>query len=157
MLTHYEYLDWPSVPENLIQESLSFIQTQPNIFGGATNPVNVNKYELYNAPDILKSWIKSNVPLNFNDSNPFLIRIQKIVANIAEHIDPTRDIAYNFLLVDNNAQTNWHHRDRSIIESTRFNPFRWHRLNSGVLHSVSDYKTPRIAITMQQNVCARPS
>ena len=148
MTTHYQYLDWPQLPLAMENQLIEFQQTAENLwvdlqqkeYGKYTG-----HYGLYHVPNYLSEWIGKNLPID----DTWQIKLQAVFPPwLPPHTDTNRLWSYNYLLTDDHAITSWHNCDKKLIESVKFESRRWAKFNNSVLHSVINFKKPRIAVTL---------
>ena len=133
-----EYLDLPSIPNNLV-ESVDSIISKTNYAFHSKN------YILHNTSKELTDYLKTI--FNFK----FVSHYQIISSEIPIHIDINdRTTAYNYLLATggNNVVTAIYDSNYCITQSEQIQLKRWHRLNTGKLHGVHGITGLRVGLTI---------
>lgn len=133
-----EYLDLPSIPEELIESADSIISKTSYTFCS-------KNYILHNTSNELNDYLKT--VFNFK----FVSHYQIIKSEIPIHIDINdRITAYNYLLAEggNNVVTTIYDSNHGIIQSEQIQIKKWHRINTGKLHGVHGITGLRVGLTI---------
>lgn len=117
-------------------------------------------YHWYKCPQEIKDWIKENIKPLLQSYEIQKIGLQEMTADILPHKDLSRPFALNYLFRTGDGvlslyETNHFYKSGFIgldkvkpIKQVSVEPFRWHILNTSVLHGVSNIKTPRMSLTI---------
>jgi hypothetical protein len=144
---YYTEMDWPSVPDDICEEIITYVNTAPNIREARRNGDN-DGFTMHDIPDSLREWVKTNLPFITDD---YRIRIQKSRAYCPPHRDALRSSSFNFVVSDDDATTLWHdvNNDMSIIESVVYKKRVWYHHQSQIHHSVKNTSAfNRISVTI---------
>ena len=125
----FEYIDLPKIPEYLTQEIYNSINN-PDAFPGKSKI-----YSIHDGTKPLYEFVHQ-----YFDSN-YLVQAQQIIGGteLPMHTDFRRNCTYNFLIDcgGEDVYTSFYNEDRTLIERHKIEPFRWHLLNTSVLHGVT--------------------
>jgi hypothetical protein len=133
-----EYLNLPSIPEDLLESVESIISKRSYVFYS-------KNYIMHNTSKELNEYLKTI--FNFK----FVSNYQIIKSEIPIHIDINdRTTAYNYLLAagGNNVVTAIYDSNYRIIQSEQIQLKKWHRINTGKLHGVHGITGLRIGLTI---------
>jgi len=145
--TYMNYLDWPTIPNDIIPSVQSIIDKPMRDRGKYNNiffhPKSIN--------DNVSNWIMNNIcPILASEIK--MIQYQVIYPNLPIHIDSgSRRVGLNYLLQSGgkNAETKIYNVDREeIISSTNINPFIWHYIITEMPHTVSNIEDVRVGISI---------
>ena len=172
----FRYVDHlPAVPMHLIDQTRQLIREAPVDHAVPARTVTVGnlihhnvEYNRYRACEELTEWIHNNITKNYVSMG---VQIQNPGDDNHTHF-PHTDTAPRHWVLNYNIQpggdkviTHWYQQhgytliregttrpsnldDLEIVDSVQIQPFRWHLLNTSVLHGVTNIQHPRIAITM---------
>ena len=141
-----EYLELPKIPEELIVDIYQTIRaTTPKERHSVPEGTDAETHNAWNsikASDKLKEFTRSIFDFEHD------VHIFVLSGDLPAHTDNTRDVAYNYVLETGNASTNFHDKDKVLIEEHSILPFRWHKLNVKEFHSVLIPTPPRVVISV---------
>lgn len=172
----FQYVDHlPVVPADLIEQILNTVHSSPVDHAVAARTVTVNdkiynniEYNRHRASDDLTNWIHTHIGSDYVSMG---VQIQDPGLFNHTHF-PHTDTAPRHWVLNYNIQpggdhviTHWYQEsdhplvregpttpvDQNqlrVIESVQVQPFRWHVLNTSVLHGVENIHSCRIAITI---------
>ena len=168
MVAHYTVFDYPSIPHEIEQECISFIETTSPVISKMWPAPGQCVFEVYSVPDALKDWF-------FSDQNPFDsegygISLQCMHSGIRvyPHIDHinikgreiVKDFSINYLLTTADGITEWYDNvnTASVIEHVKFDKSTWHKIDTSVYHGVFniDPTLKRTAITLARLLPGMP-
>lgn len=144
---YYTEMDWPSVPDDICEEIINYVNTAPNIREARRNGDN-DGFTMHDIPDSLRDWVKNNLPFITDD---YKIRIQKSRAFCPPHRDALRNSSFNFVVSDDDSVTLWHdvNDNMKITESVVYKKRVWYHHQSQIHHSVKNGSTlNRISVTI---------
>lgn len=145
----FNYLDHiPELPAELVHDVINHETTNRSWFYD-------EKYKFYRASDLLKEWVYDNI------KDVTKVGIQEITGNLLPHIDRNRTKAINYLITTGGGSL-CHYSYDGIYQQDRFvplehvneisridvKPFKWHTVNTQVLHGVVNINSPRLAVTI---------
>jgi hypothetical protein len=133
-----EYLNLPSIPDDLIESVDSIISKTSYTFYS-------KNYILHSTSNELNDYLKTI--FNFK----FVSHYQIIKSEIPIHIDINdRTTACNYLLAagGNNVVTTIYDSNHCIIQSEQIQIRKWHQLNTGKLHGVHGITGLRVGLTI---------
>jgi len=139
-----EYLNLPSIPDDLIESIGSIISKTNHTFHS-------KNYILHSTSNELNDYLKTI--FNFK----FVSHYQIIKSEIPIHIDINdRTTAYNYLLAagGNNVVTAIYDSNYCVIQSEQIQLKRWHQINTGKLHGVHGITGLRVGLTITPNLVA---
>tara|TARA_B100002019_G_C21082285_1_gene504416 strand:- start:265 stop:783 length:519 start_codon:yes stop_codon:yes gene_type:complete len=153
---NYEEKDWPSLPEGMISDLVSYTLAADPIGGAAASAEDASKNSVYGvvaAPDYLSSWVKDNLPL----SNEYFIGLQRFTNLFASpiHKDSIRRYCYNNVLTTGEPTTAFFDDDKKLIERVRYKQNRWYYHNTDVFHKVTEMRSSRVAVTIFKPIASR--
>lgn len=153
---NYEEKDWPSLPEDMISDLISYALAAETIGGKSASP-SFNGFEsvygIVAAPDYLRDWVKDNLPL----SDDYFIGMQRFT-NIFKtpiHKDSIRTYCYNNVLTENSPTTSFYDEDMNMVEKVKYRHNSWYYHNTDVFHKVSEMRDARVAVTIFKPVVSR--
>lgn len=139
-----ELLDWPRIPEELIEYDLSKIRLLKDCSPYPT-------YDLFRQYKIVDKNLIEYLQQFFDFDVSKHSYYQVIKDGIATHIDKDRTIAYNYLINSggNNVYTVWCENDK-VTETFKISiPIKtWHKLDVSTYHTVKGIDDTRIAISV---------
>ena len=141
---HYiEYLDLPSVPENLI-ESIQTIIDKP--YKDASNVASSYAYfKTKYVNNDLKDWLQSIFDFEIYP------QYQLVYNGLPIHIDKgNRVVAYNYLLDTggDNVKTIIYDNSYKPLQIEKLELKRWHCINTGMLHGVHGIHPDKVRIAI---------
>lgn len=172
----FQYVDHlPSVPVELIEQAKQHIHTQPVDHAVPARTVVVNNstyrnvdYNRHCASTELTEWIRSNISQNYVSMGVQIQNPNKVNHTHYPHTDTAPRhwvLNYNIQPGGDQVTTHWYQErgypliregttrpsnldDLEIVDSVQIQSFRWHLLNTSVLHGVTGIQHSRIAITI---------
>ena len=116
-------------------------------------------YHWYKCEEELKQWVRENIKpvLSYEIKK---IGLQEMTADILPHKDLSRPFALNYLFRTGDGILSLYNSNHvyksgfigldkvTEIKRVSVEPFRWHIINTSVLHGVSNIKTPRMSLTI---------
>ena len=142
-MNYIEYIDLPPVPEHLIEQLQDIVNKPPKNFSYVSQENQFFKTR-YVSND-LKSWLQ---PLFEFEIYP---QYQLVYDGLPIHIDKgNRIFAYNYLLDTggDDVKTAVYDENYKLLQSEKLELKRWHRLNTGMLHTVYGMDPNRVRIAL---------
>ena len=139
---YYEYKEFPSIPENLLESPDAVINKSTEGMHSAFkfNPF----YQTRNAVPELTEWASQII------KQPFSIKYQIINEGIPIHKDFGRFTALNYILDTggDNVLTNFYDNNKVLVDSVCFPPKKWHIIRTDMYHNVTNHTHTRVAVTI---------
>lgn len=153
---NYEEKDWPSLPEDMIPELISYALAAETIGGKSASPSYNGVESVYGivaAPDYLRDWVKDNLLL----SDDYFIGLQRFtyIFKTPIHKDSIRTYCYNNVLTENSPTTSFYDDDMNMVEKVQYRQNSWYYHNTDVFHKVSEMQGARVAVTIFKPVVSR--
>ena len=147
-MNYIEYLDLPTVPENLIESITDIINKPPKVYSAV--PSEYDFFKTRNVNDDLASWLQSIFEFKI------YAQYQLVYKGLPIHIDKgNRTTAYNYLLATGgeNVRTAVYNEKYKPLQIEQLELKRWHRINTGMLHGVHGIEPDkvRVAISIEQS------
>lgn len=141
---YIQYLNFPSVPEDLIIPAEIILDYPIYLLPG----IKSFHFKTLDANDNLVTWLKDNIPIEFVH-----VRYQVIYNGITMHKDSTDRITVVNYLLDtggDNVFTTVYDDDKNILQQECIEEKRWHSLSTNLYHAVGGNKfiRPRLAISI---------
>lgn len=145
----FNYLDYiPELPAELVHDVINHETINRSWFYD-------ERYKFYRVSESLKEWVYANI------KDVTKVGIQEITGNLLPHIDRGRTKAINYLITTGGGSL-CHYSYNGVYEQDRFvsldlvteisriniEPFKWHMINTQVLHGVDNITSPRLALTV---------
>ena len=141
----FTYLDnLPKLPDDMILEVYESISKNPNIFQYPS----YEYYKKYAVTKKLQLYIQDLFTVRHS------VAVHVIQNKLAIHKDLSRKIAHNYIIDSGgkNAETCFYDNKYHLIEKHNITEHCWHRLDVSVYHNVINLVTPRIALTITDNL-----
>lgn len=150
---NYELKDWPSLPEQMVEDLLEYGKDCKDIVGGEEagfkfpgddTPV----YCILRSPQYLIDWVKDNIP-ELNED--YFIGLQRFlrVPWIPIHVDSIRSYAYNNVLTKDEDTETCFYSNKILIDSIKYQKNKWYYHNASVEHNIINLNTGyRLAVTI---------
>ena len=137
------------IPQELCDVALFTVNNTEPVFSS-------NHYAWFNCPEELETYVLKNVFSHL--PGKFRVQLQAIKNGIGIHTDTGREMAYNYLILDGydgmyspinlffeyNEETGF-----NAIETVHhIKAHKWHKLNTSVFHTVINFYSDRVAITV---------
>jgi hypothetical protein len=137
---YFKYLDFPAIPDYLLK-------TAPEHFLGEKNIFRIPTYKYYKQYEVgneLVEYLQSIIPYPFHSS------YQVIRNGLDIHKDGARTECINYIISTGgiNSALNIYNEDKQIIYSEKIEPLRWHWINVGMFHNVTNIDNTRISISL---------
>lgn len=138
MTQFLEYIDKPSIPEDLIKEIYLSLEGK-NIF-----VIEHEFYQIFDSTENLKKFTRSIFDF------PHVTRVQRITGDLEIHIDFNRITAFNYIIEEggSNVETCFYNENHDLLETYCVPKFKWHKLKVDSNHNVRNVTSPRIALTV---------
>lgn len=154
-MIYFKEMEWPKIPEDIVQEAIEFAKLSDNIDGIKNHPARANEYQnkfpnakfsQYPVPESLETWARKNLPI----TDEFVVRMQehKNMPMNPAHKDISRKYAYNYLLTDGDAVTKWFDDNKNEVASVQYVKNIWYFHQSTVYHQVQGMTHDRLAVTI---------
>jgi hypothetical protein len=141
-MKYIEYLNLPTIPENLI-ESVQDIINKPS--KTSTLPTDYPFFKTRYVNQDLEFWLQSHFEFKINP------QYQLIYNGLPIHVDKgNRIIAYNYLLDagGDNVKTAIYDEKYKPLQVETLELKRWHRINTGMLHGVHGIDSDKIRVSI---------
>jgi hypothetical protein len=122
-MPNFQYIDLPPVPESL------YTDVYKSLRNPSYNTTEVRRYYISEATQSIYDFISTIFEPWMYDT----VNIQLIRKDMPWHIDGRRTEVYNYLLSTGNPNVKTNYKNESIV----IEPYRWHRLDTSVLHNVT--------------------
>lgn len=147
MLTYYEELSWPKVPQEFCITDETFMIEQFQPAHPYPDYPYYRQFKCYN--NTLYEKLQPLFDFNIRDR----IFYQIVKHGISTHKDTGRKIIYNYLLDTggDNVYTNFYDENKTTeVFSVKIPSQTWHRLDVSYYHNVINIQKPRIAISIYE-------
>lgn len=147
-MKYIEYLDLPTIPENLIEPIQDIINKPPKTY--STVPSDYPFFKTRYVNEDLESWLQSHFEFKIYP------QYQLVYNGLPIHVDKgNRILAYNYLLDTggDNVKTAIYDEKYKLLQIEKLELKRWHRINTGMLHGVHGIEPDkvRVAISVAQS------
>ena len=146
----FNYVDLPQIPEHLLTHIIDNDGVDRSWHAS-------NNYLWYMCHDELKGWVRQNIGDKISIGK---IGLQEMTKDILPHTDTGRAFALNYIVRTGDGILS-HYETKNFynggfisidkckeINRVAVEPFKWHMLNTSVLHGVSGIKSSRLALTI---------
>lgn len=138
---YFKYVDLPPIPENLLLTDIYSIERSENLF----RIKDYRFYGIYGIGDKLTEYLKGIFSFDF------FAGYQIVRDGIHIHKDGSRTECFNYL-IDNGGRDNtlniYHEDKKTILHSGTVDIHKWHWINVGMFHNVTNLSRPRFGITV---------
>ena len=143
----FEYINLPDPPKEFILSLDEIKQLSRPPKGSNISP----EYDSYPCQEQLQKWIKDVIP------NGYSIQYQCMTDKFHIHLDWTRIECWNYIIEPggSNAYTSFYDSNNNLLEKHIIEPRRWHWLNVGTKHTVSNFSGIRYGITVSGKCATR--
>lgn len=155
MNDYYERKDWPSFPQDRLEEFVDWGKT-------ADRAIPSNKkypFSMLSAPWSLREWVSQNTPIDLDEN--WIVTIQRFNSRGAPfHVDTIRDWSYNCVIYGEGATTHFKKKEEGIIghiadqsyddnieASITYEKNVWYYHNATFPHGVTGIPKLRLAVT----------
>ena len=145
----FEYINLPDPPREFIL-SLDEIKQLPQNSWFQRPPDISSEYDSCPCQEKLQKWIKNVIPNSYYNGNDSKVRYHWMTDKLHIHSDWTRIECWNYTIEPGgpNAYTSFYDSNNNLLEKHIIEPRRWHWLNVGTKHTVSNFSGIRYGISI---------